>query len=254
MKKLLLLTLIAVVYTSCGSTKAIVKNPKDLKILYLTSPKPGRYHRYLDQEKSIKKIVSEYIGATIDTNWDAKTYTNPNLAKNYDFIIMNFCIQADKNPDTAIAKNLSKIIKNGKNALVLHCTLHSFRFAKDKTWNKTLGVTSLYHDKQYAFPLKKVSKKHPIVRNIRNDWKTPKEELYYIKRQETGVYPLHVAFSKSKKTWHPINWFYKYGKGTIIGSSLGHNNEIYTTEPFKKYIANSILWGTGNKIEYISKK
>ena len=252
MKKLLLFALITIIYISCSAIEKqkLKKVAKDLKILYLTSPKPGKYHDYISQEKIIKKIISHYIGAKVDTIWDAKLYTHPKLADNYDFIIMNFCFGRNNKSD--IPNNLSNIIKKGKNVLVLHCVLHSFRYEKNNTWHKTLGLTSFKHDKKYAFPLKKVSN-HPIVKNIRDDWTTPIEELYYITKQETGVYPLHVAKSKNNNTWHPINWIYRHGKGIIIGSSLGHYNNIYTTIPFQKYIVNSILWASGNKIQYKNK-
>ena len=118
MKKLLLFSLIALIFSSCASKK----------VLYVTH-EPGRYHKYGPQ----KDI---FIDVATKEGWDLTVSSGEHdpqivelrdakLLEGYDAIVYNFCF-AHSNDLEAAANIISQTRENGTPAMVIHCAMHSF--------------------------------------------------------------------------------------------------------------------------------
>ena len=91
----------------------------------------------LSQRASISwKVV--YEGK--DRNTKVSIYNNPDWSKEYDVVVHNECYGAIQD-----VKFVETIVNGHKNtgvpALVIHCSMHSYRAAQTDEWGKLLGVT-----------------------------------------------------------------------------------------------------------------
>jgi type 1 glutamine amidotransferase len=176
---------------------------------------------------------------------------------------------------------LVDFVRSGKGILFLHqsmVTLYGF-----KPWGEMLGAYSgklagfdqMNLQKRIAI-LKIEDRTHPATRNLPEHWAlsdefaqfprtvwnpaTPSENL-----GPTGL-PIPVAFSRKRVKvvlsfdtertdftgapagWHkggdyPVAWYQHYGKGRTFYTSLGHRNDLWTSDAaFRAHIAGALLW------------
>ena len=241
---------------SCSSTKRSNLNNQSTKsnyltkddviqVLYLTG---GWYHNYDTQTTMIKTFIPHYIKANVDSRNDFDSFSNPQIADGYDFIIINFCYADSK--DKKIITNLSNIVKKGKSVLVIHGSMHTFRNAGNITndWATFLGIYSKNHDrhKMGGYVVTKVSNNH-IVQKLPKTWICKPGELYRVISTARNIKKLTTSYSKESKKQYVTSWYHSLGKGTVYGTTIGHFNSIYKNPKFQTLITNMILAGT-NKL------
>lgn len=136
-----------------------------LKVLLITG---GCCHDYVYQTQEIQAAFKEH---KVEVEWkvvneggkgtkaEIDMYNNPDWAKGYDVVIHNECF-ADTTSEEYIRK-ITKAHKDGANAVVIHCAMHTYRAGKIDDWREFLGVTSRRHDHQANYPVKVVAPDHP---------------------------------------------------------------------------------------------
>jgi type 1 glutamine amidotransferase len=167
-------------------------------------------------------------------------YENPNWADGFDVIIHDECF-ADVG-EVEWIENIVKPHREGKPAVVLHCTMHSYRKAPTDEWRKFVGITSPGHGAHYPFEVKNKAPDHPIMRNFGEKWQTPKEELYYCDKVWDTATPLAEADSKDRKAPQTCVWVNQYGKGKVFGTTVGHYNETVSSNEYLNLLTNGLLW------------
>ncbi len=169
----------------CGlGAIAIAAEPaKPLRALYLTG---GCCHDYNNQ----KVILPEGVSARANVQWTIvqeggnsanhkiSIYENQDWAKDYDVIVHNECF-ADV-ADAAFIENVLAAHRTGKPAVVIHCTIHTFRALKANDWREFLGVTSTHHGPQHPLDITVLKAEHPVMKGFPEHWTTGNEELYAI--------------------------------------------------------------------------
>ena len=222
-----------------------------LKALLITG---GCCHDYAKQ----KLIISQGISKRANVDWNIvheggtgrthkiSVYLKKDWIKKYDVVVHNECFGAigDKEfvEGMAIAHRDS-----GVPAVVLHCTMHSYRAADKKTdeWRKLLGVTTVRHQQHVAVEIKNMEPKHPIMRGFGKSWKTPAGELYEIIKVWPHTTVLGQAHGVRTKKDHPCIWVNQYGKARVFGTTIGHHNETMETEAYLGYLTRGLLWACG---------
>lgn len=240
----LIFVLIAGFFVSCTASKY----KKSLKVLLITG---GCCHNYPLQTQALKEGLSKHTPAdwTVvnegGTGTDAtlSLYDNPNWAKGYDVVVHNECFADTKSPE--YIRKITKAHYAGAPAVVIHCAMHTYRATDVDDWREFLGVTSRYHDHQSNYPVKKADQHHPIIRDMPDNWVTPKDELYIIEKiwPETKVLASSVS-EKDGKT-HPVIWTSKYGKARVVGTTFGHSDDTFGDPVFINMVSNGILWAAG---------
>src|SRR4051812_48736662 len=116
---------------------------RPLKALYITG---GCCHDYDNQ----KVIIPEGVSARANVTWEVvqeggkgtkhriSIYEKPGWAKGYDVIFHNECF-ADTD-DAQFVENVLAEHRSGVPAVVIHCTMHTFRSLKNDAWREFLGV------------------------------------------------------------------------------------------------------------------
>ena len=218
------------------SSQASIKPP--LKVLILTSP--GVYHNYEQQTQALAYGIAEHVNVRFDVSLaELERWKTTDFAQGYDALIYNLCM-AD-NQDNALIANLRRQTEQlGVPALVIHCTMHSFR--ETNLWWPMFGLQTKAHES--LRPLAQIqAAPHPILQGIPNDWTVANDELY-INNQFEAQTLLSVIGEDNKH--HTTAWLAYQGTTPIFGTTLGHSDETLNDPAFGRLIANALLFVTDN--------
>ena len=196
----------------------------------------------LSQRASISwKVV--YEGK--DRNTKVSIYNNPDWSKGYDVVVHNECYGAIQD-----VKFVETIVNGHKNtgvpALVIHCSMHSYRAAQTDEWRKLLGVTSRRHEKGgRKLKVTRVADQDPIMKGFPKNWTSPNGELYVIENIWPNTKPLATAHGVDTGKDHLCMWTNTYGKARVFGTTLGHHNETMLTDEWLDTVGRGLLWCCG---------
>lgn len=211
----------------------------------------GCCHDYGNQ----KNILSEGISARANVKWtivheggserdhQINLYGNPDWADAFDVVVHNECFGAVSDPSF-----IDKVLKphfEGTPAVVIHCTMHTFRSADYDEWRKFLGVTSRRHEGHRPFEVKNVLPAHPIMKGFPESWKTPAGELYIIEKIWPQTVALGSAYGQDTQAEQLCVWANEYGKGRVFGTTIGHHNSTMSDPVYLDLLARGLLWACG---------
>jgi type 1 glutamine amidotransferase len=230
---------------------------RPLRALYITG---GCCHDYTAQ----KKIITEGISARANIEWviihaggtgtrfkdiENSPYQNPDWARGFDVVVHNECFADDADP--GYVERVLAPHRAGTPAVVLHCTMHTFRALKTDQFRQFLGVTSPGHGPQHPLDVTVLRPDHPIMQGFPNHWKTAPEELYAVIKVWSNAVPLAAATDKVKDAsgqWvdtprqHTLVWINTYGQGRVFGTTLAHANQTLADPVFLDLLTRGLLW------------
>ena len=224
------------------------KKQKPLRALLITG---GCCHNYIFQSQALIDGVAKHakVNWTVINEGGKGTkamiplYKNANWAKNYDVVVHNECFANTSDKD--YVQSITKAHEAGVPAVVIHCAMHTYRASSFDDWRKFLGVTSKRHEHKSEYPVKKVMAKHPILKDMPNDWKTPKDELYVVEKLWPNAKALATSVSERDKREHAVIWTHQYGKARVFGTTYGHSDETFKDPVFLNYVSRGLLWAAG---------
>lgn len=221
---------------------------KPIQALLITG---GGFHDYERQ----KQIITEGISARVNVQWkifyengdprhELSIYANPDFAKGYDVIVHNECF-ADVT-DAAFVDRALAPHREGVPAVVLHCTLHTFRALKTDQWREFIGMSSNHHGPPQPIALKVLAPNDPIMIGFPDGWITRPEELYSVDKIWPDARPLAEAYAQDEKKNDPVIWTNLYhGTTRVFGTALAHNNATMEDPVYLDLIARGLLWTCG---------
>lgn len=245
------LTWLLLATTALHSTASFAAEPA-VKILLITG---GCCHDYQYQTDAMKAAFEQH---KVDADWtiineggtgtnaQIKLYDDPKWAEGYDVVIHNECFANTASEE--YVRKITEAHKNGANAVVIHCAMHTYRASKVDDWRAFLGVTSRRHDHQAEYPVKIVAPEHPIMVGFPSDWVTPKDELYIIETTWPSATPLATSKSEKDGSSNPCFWVNEYGKSRVFGTTYGHSNETFDDKHFRLALVRGTLWAA-NKLD-----
>lgn len=239
--------LLAATTTHAQSTDAASK--PSLNILLITS---GCCHDYDFQTKAMQLAMEERgveaVWTVINeggTGTSAKIdfYDDPNWAQGFDVVIHNECFA--KTDDADYIRRITDPHKQGANAVVIHCAMHTYRDAKIDDWRKMLGVTSRRHEHKSNYVVDVVAKDHPIMAGFPDGHRTANDELYVIEKVWPNTTVLATSESEKNGKEHAVFWTNRYGKARVFGTTYGHSNETFQDKVFLDTLTKGTLWAAG---------
>jgi uncharacterized protein len=246
----LLIALGAIVFSASNLAMGADPKPeniKPIKVLWCTG---GGFHDYKGLQPILTKAIQKHssIPIAFTASTDPKVWAKKGFADNYDAIVLFFSIHDPAGKP--VVDNLAETIHEGKPAVVIHGTLHSYReLAADRdAFCEAIGLTSVKHDKAREIATKKVSQ-HWIVADWPAFWTTSSDELYENVKFWPNSTPLLTAYSATSKKDHVVAWINHYGKGRVFGTSLGHGKPTTDMESYHVLLANGLLWACGHDKE-----
>src|ERR1051326_107385 len=201
-----------------------------LRALMITG---GCCHDYEAQ----KKILSEGISARANVTWtiiheggnDSKDtkfsiYNKPDWAKGFDVVVHNEC--SGFAPNVVWVEHIARAHYDGVPAVVIHCSIHSYRNSTTDEWRKVLGVSSYRHQARRPFEVIALKPDHPVLKGFPAKWQDGPDELYEIKTVWPTCVPLAESITPNKPDdKHVSIWLNTCGKGRVFGTTPGHLDE-----------------------------
>ncbi len=220
---------------------------KPLQVLYVTG---GCCHDYEAQKAIISKGLESRARikvTVVHEGGDSKDhkvsiYTKPDWSKGYDVVFHNECWGDQQDP--AFVSSIVAEHAKGTPAVMMHCAMHTFRKVAHDDWRKLCGVTSLKHDKHYAYTAKVVAE-HPVVRGLPKEWQLPKDELYFIDKLWPTATSLAEGMSVERQAMQSVIWVNQYEKARVFGTTIGHYNETVELPAFLDLVTRGTLWAAG---------
>ena len=213
-----------------------------LNALIVTSQ--GVYHNYRQQTWILAHRIAEHANVRFDVSLaEPERWRTTDYSDGYDVLIYNMCT-AD-NTDAALIGNMRRQTEElGVPALVIHCTMHSFR--DTDLWWPMLGLKTTEHEPLRALsPVK--SEPHAILSSIPDEWTLTHDELY-INLAFEGRPLLTVTGEDGKE--HVTAWLSYPGGTPVFGTTLGHSEATIKNPPYQRMLANALLYVTGNLTEH----
>ena len=216
---------------------------KPIKVLWCTG---GKSHDYKGLEPVLTRGIQKQspLAIAFTPSTDPKDWAKKGFADQYDVLVL-FFTQHDP-AGKPIVENIARTIYEGKPAVVIHGTLHSYReLNHDRdAFCEAMGLTSVKHDKARELATKKVSE-HWIVADWPADWRTKSDELYQNVKFWPSATPLLTGYSIETKNDQVVAWINHYGKGRVFATTLGHGKPTTDMESYHKLLANGLLWAYG---------
>lgn len=149
-----------------------------LRALLITG---GCCHDYEAQQK----ILTEGISARANIVWTIlyeggsskggvirdhrmSIYEKPAWTKGYDVVVHNECFGDVTNAD--FVNHIAKGHFDGVAAVVIHCSIHSYRKSETDEWRKCLGVSSYNHENARPFKVINIDPEHPVMKGFPATW------------------------------------------------------------------------------------
>jgi type 1 glutamine amidotransferase len=168
-------------------------------------------------------------------------YASPDWARGFDIVIHNECL-ADVT-DPGYIRTITDAHRGGLPAMVIHCSMHSYRAATIDDWREFLGVTSRRHTAQHPIAVKIVAKDHSSLKGFKEDWVTPADELYVIDKLWPNAKALATAVSPEDKNEYPLVWVNEFaGRSRVFGTTIGHGSDTWNDPVYQDLLARGFKW------------
>jgi type 1 glutamine amidotransferase len=146
----------------------------------------------------------------------------------------------DSHPESLTAgqtEALVEWVRGGGGMLAVHSATVSGAPNADLT--ALLGGRFVEHPPRFAFPVVPMHREHPITHNVETF--CVHDELY-IQEVAASVSVHMVALDRGVA--HPMVWTRCEGRGRVAHVAMGHSEEVWAMEPYRRLILQSIDWAT----------
>ena len=185
-------------------------------------------------------------GSTTDTK--IPLYEDADWAEGFDVVVHNECFAHVK--DKEWVERILKPHREGTPAVLIHCAMHCYRTGDDQ-WFEFVGVQSPNHGPKYAYTVKNLKPKHPIMSEFGPQWITPMGELYHTIKLFPTATPLAEAPKQADGSPQTCIWTNEYGenKTRVFGTTIGHHNETMVEPEYLDMVTRGILWAVGRDVD-----
>ncbi|MCP4843159.1 MAG: ThuA domain-containing protein [Halieaceae bacterium] len=215
---------------------AIAGDP--LNALILTTP--GVYHDYQKQTQMLAHSIAERANVRFDVSLaELERWKDTDYSAGYDVLIYNLCL-ADNQDAKLIANMRRQTEQLGVPALLIHCTMHSFR-TTDLWWPMS-GLKTVAHEPLGTLTLTKAVA-HPVLTDIPDNWVLSQDELY-----SNLSFKGEALLTATGLDGQPqvTAWLARPGGTPVFGTTLGHSDETMKSPHFQRLLASALLHVTSN--------
>ena len=159
----------------------------------------------------------------------------------YDIVVHNECFADVTDPD--YLRKITSAHRGGIPAMVIHCSMHSYRAAAVDDWREFLGVTSRRHTRSHNIAVKIVAPDESAMKGMKTDWVTPVDELYVIDKVWPNTKALATAVSPEDQKEYPLVWINQYnGTTRVFGTTIGHGETTWNDPVFQDLLTRGFKW------------
>lgn len=232
-----------------SSPQPIKPASQPLRVLLVTG---GGWHDFEAQQEILTRGLGQRaeLAFTIDhapgkdPTATLARFNHPDWAQEFDLVLYNLSLSREQTSETAQAI-VDGHVRHGVPAVLLHGSLHSYRFTDNQDWFRFLGVRSMRHEAMGPVSSKVIEPGHPLMAGLPNPWSQPAEELYVVEEIHATARPLAQAKASENTSEHPTIWINQYLGVRVFATTLGHHNETMATATYLDLVARGIQWATG---------
>lgn len=236
-----LATLVLIGITATGKSE----QPKPpVKLLVVTGVE---YHdwRATAPQIAAQLASSPDIDVTLDTNINVLCADE---IFGYDVLFFNFVNLKEYNTtlnDELALDNIEKFLSGGGGIIIYHLAIGIFERDFPKRAESIIGKyydrALPAHDPFREFGVKITNKEHPITKNI-SDFRLQDELYTCLSENNNEIEVLATAYSVNVKKDYPMAHLFKFGKGHVFTTVLGHDTRALQSECFVSLLRNAVLW------------
>lgn len=177
----------------------------------------------------------------------------------HDVVVLNYCNWQRSGLSPAARKRFLEFVAGGGGLVVTHFANGAFHPSLPNTpdsdwpeyrkhlvrrvWDHAKGRSG--HDKYGRFQITAQSPEHPILGGSEG-WETI-DELYYRQAGTAPIDPLITARSADTARNEPLAWCYRYGKGLIFQTVLGHDARSLRVPGTARMMRRATSWSAGRQ-------
>ena len=243
MKKLLFVTLAMLTAALAGAAE----KAKPINALMITG---GGSHDYTAQRKTLEEGLKARLNIDLTILQEGterehmhSAYNNPDWAKGYDVVIHNECFGTVK--EVPFVERIAAPHKAGVPAVILHASVHAYRYAETDVWRDILGQKSMRHEARQDMKITLLDSKHPVMHGFPTEVMDPQDENYMIEKVWPGVTPLAKATGMTTKNENVVVWTHAEGKVRAFVTTLGHLDATMQQPWYLDMVARGVLWSIG---------
>ncbi|HXG46676.1 MAG TPA: ThuA domain-containing protein [Methylomirabilota bacterium] len=228
------------------------EGPSPKSVLIVTVTKGFRHSSIPTAEKVLAELAQSSRAFTVDyvrNDEDMALKMTPEKLKRYDGFIFANTTGILPLPDKDAFLNE---IKGGKGFVGMHSASDTFHGKGDTVdpYIEMVGGEFLTHGAQVGVECLVQDTKHPATKHLGESWCIEQEEIYLFKNyNRPAVHELLVLDkhpNKKKESGHfPVAWNKTYGQGRVFYTSLGHREDVWESDRYKKHILGGIKWALG---------
>lgn len=228
--------LLLILATLASSRVLMAQAP--LNALILTTP--GVYHDYQKQTQILAQRLSEQANVRIDVSLaELDRWKTTDYSTGYDVLIYNLCL-ADNQDAELIANMRRQTEQLGVPALLIHCTMHSFR--NTDLWWPLSGLRTVTHEPLRSLAMTK-TREHPVLATTPGDWVLSRDELY----SNLSFDGEALLTSEGLDGQPQVTAWLSHPAGTpVFSTTLGHSEETLQDPHYQRLLASALLHVTGN--------
>ena len=222
---------------------AVSKEPPAKKVLIVTGADHPA-HDWRQTAPALAEVLRQDPRMAVEVVEDPNFLGSPKL-NDYDVVVLHFMRWEQPAPGQEQRENLRKFVRNGKGLFILHfgCgAFHDwpeFRNLAGRVWDPNLRA----HDPRGPFRVDIIDANHPITKGVQS-FET-EDELYTCLTGERPIKLLATAHSKVDGKEYPMAFAFKYGKGRVFHSALGHDVVAIRNPSVAELFRRGCAWAAG---------
>lgn len=242
------------VETSFYTHEEIARSERPTRVLLFAGNEAHKWHNWEKTTPRIREAIEKDNQFGVEVSLDIEDLSRRRLGE-YRAIVLNYCNWHDGRPLSEASRTaLVSYLNEGGGLISVHFANGAFHYSLPKAgasdwpeyrrivrrvWDHSAKPAS-GHDSFGRFVVRPTDTTHPIIQGLKPFEVT--DELYFRQTGEEPIEPLIVAESRVTKRLEPLAWTYRYGKGRIFQTLLGHSEKTYDSPETGEILRRAAKW------------
>jgi len=243
-----------------GTQRAVVDD-RPIRALLIAGNAAHIWHNWERTTPAIKAALERDSRFHVDVSYDIDDLGRKRLAQ-YDVIVQNYCNWNDpRGLSDAAKKAFVNYLQAGGGLILIHFADGAFHYSlptagqsdwpeyrkiSRRVWNHQGDERNRSgHDAFGSFRVD-LALRDPITEGLAAF--TVNDELYFRQAGSEPIEPLITAHSKVTGKDEPLAWTYRYGRGRVFQTLLGHSEKTYEAFESREMLRRAAAWVAGRQI------
>jgi putative heme-binding domain-containing protein len=247
-----------------GAKRAVVDDRPSRALLFAGNA-AHKWHNWERTAPAIKAALERDPRIRVDISHDIEDLERKRLAE-YELVVQNYCNWNDpRGLSDGAKKAFVNYLQAGGGLILIHFADGAFHYSLPtagqsdwpeyrkiarRVWNHQGDAqTRSGHDAFGSFRVDIAPIRDPITEGLAAF--TVNDELYFRQAGSEPIEPLITAHSKVTGKDEPLAWTYRYGRGRVFQTLLGHSDQTYDAFETREMLRRAAAWVAGRSIRQL---